>query len=107
MDSDLNALEARLNAHREILVSLLSEILISPEGAPELLRNLEQEVLLRDGAEDPGAEPSAGVGPGHEKGEAIRDILDTAKARAEALRRTASDLNQPNGFTEAMKESEP
>ncbi|MFN3501892.1 MAG: hypothetical protein ACK4ZJ_06510 [Allorhizobium sp.] len=106
MDSDLKTLEARLNAHREILVSLLSEILISPEGAPELLRNLEQEVLLRDGAEDPGVEPSAGIGRGHEKGEAIRDILDTAKARAEALRRTASDLNQPNGFTEALKEKE-
>ncbi|MDM7979262.1 MAG: hypothetical protein QUV71_02825 [Rhizobium sp.] len=104
MDSDLKTLEARLNAHREILVSLLSEILISPEGAPELLRNLEQEVLLRDGAEDPGAEPSAGIGRGHEKGEVIREILDTGKARAAALRRTVTDLNEPNGFTEAIKE---
>lgn len=104
MDSDFKMLEARLNAHREILVSLLSEILISPEGAAELLRNLEEEVLLRDGGEDPGAEPSAGIGRGHEKGEVIREILDTAKARAAALRRTVTDLNEPNGFTEAIKE---
>nr|WP_246780376.1 hypothetical protein [Rhizobium sp. AQ_MP] len=97
-------MEARLNAHREILISLLSETLTAPENAPELLRNLEQEVLLRDGSEDPGVETSAGVGRGHEKGEAIRDILDTAKARAAALLRTAPDLNSPNGFTEAMKE---
>lgn len=103
MDAELKSLEARLNAHREILVSLLSEIFTSPENVPQLLRNLEQEVLLRDGSEDPGVEPSAGVGRGHQKGEAIRDILDTAKERAAALRRASSDLNAPNGFTEALK----
>jgi hypothetical protein len=106
METDLKTLEARLNAHREILISLLSDILITPDQAPELLRNLEQEVLLRDGAEDPGAEPSAGIGRGHEKGEAIRDILETAKARASALRRASSDLDEPNGFTEALDKSD-
>ncbi len=30
MDTDVKMLEARLNAHREILISLLSERLISP-----------------------------------------------------------------------------
>ena len=69
-----------------------------PDRVPELLRNLEQEVLLRDGSEDPGVEPSAGIGRGHEKGEAIREILETAKARATALRRSSSDLGEPNGF---------
>lgn len=106
METDLKTLEARLNAHREILISLLSDILITPDQAPELLRNLEQEVLLRDGAEDPGAEPSAGIGRGHEKGEAIRDILETAKARASALRRASPDLGEPNGFTEALTKSD-
>lgn len=104
MESDLKTLEARLNAHREILIALLSDRLVSPEGSPELLRSLEQDVLLRDGSEDPGAEPSAGIGRGHETGEAIRDILDTAKARSAALMRISSDLNAPNGFTEALKE---
>lgn len=105
MDPDIKTLEARLNAHREILISLLSEFLLTPEGASELLRNLEQEVLLRDGSEDPGAEPSAGIGRGHEKGEAIREILETAKARATALRRGSPDLGEPNGFTEALKDN--
>ena len=104
MDGDLTTLEARLNAHREILISLLTEILTSPNQAPELLRNLEQEVLLRDGSEDPGAEPSAGVGRGHEKGEAIREILETATARASALQRSSTDLGEPNGFTQATNE---
>ncbi|THV17012.1 hypothetical protein [Rhizobium rhizophilum] len=104
MEHDLKTLEARLNAHREILVSLLSELLVQPDRVPELLRNLEQEVLLRDGSEDPGSEPSAGIGRGHEKGEAIREILDTAKARAAALRRSATDLGEPNGFTQALTE---
>jgi hypothetical protein len=104
METDLKTLEARLNAHREILISLLSELLVAPEGMPELLRNLEQETLLTDGSEDPGAEPSAGIGRGHEKGEAIREILNTAKARAAALKRTTSDLGEPNGYTQAMTE---
>lgn len=104
MDGDLKTLEARLNAHREILISLLTEILTSPNQAPELLRNLEQEVLLRDGSEDPGVEPSAGVGRGREKGEAIREILETAKARASALQRSSTDLGEPNGFTQATNE---
>ncbi len=56
---------------------------------------------MRDGSEDPGAEPSAGLGRGQETSEAIRDILDTATARAAALRRNARDLHAPNGFTEA------
>ena len=104
MNGDLKTLAARLNAHREILISLLTEILTSPNQAPELLRNLEQEVLLRDGSEDPGVEPSAGVGRGHEKGEAIREILETAKARASALQRSSTDLGEPNGFTQATNE---
>lgn len=102
MESELKTLEARLNAHREILISLLAELLVTPEGAPELLRNLEEEVLLRDGSEDPGAEQSAGTGRGHEKGEAIREILETAKDRVSALRRTSTDLGEANGFTRAL-----
>jgi hypothetical protein len=104
VENDMKLLEARINAHREILVSILSEVLATPDRVPELLRNLEQEVVLRDGSEDPGAEPSAGIGRGHEKGEAIREILETAKARAAALRRSSSDLGEPNGFTQALTE---
>ncbi|PYB77554.1 hypothetical protein [Rhizobium wuzhouense] len=87
MPDNAQTIEGRLNAHREILISLLTEALLVPGGPQHLLRNLEQEVLLRDGSEDPGATPSAGAGRGNEKSQEIREILDTAKERAEALRR--------------------
>jgi hypothetical protein len=87
MQHDTQMIEGRLNAHREILISLVTEALLAPHGANHLLRNLEQEVLLRDGSEDPGATPSAGLGRGNEKSQEIREILETAKERAEALRR--------------------
>jgi hypothetical protein len=87
MQHDIQMIEGRLNAHREILISLVTEALLAPGGANHLLRNLEQEVLLRDGSEDPGATPSAGLGRGNEKSQEIREILETARDRAEALRR--------------------
>ncbi|MDH4441465.1 MAG: hypothetical protein QE284_13890 [Rhizobium sp.] len=87
MQTENPTIEGRLNAHREILISLVTDALLAPGGSTHLLRNLEQEVQLRDGSEDPGATPSAGLGRGAERSEEIRDILDTAKARAEALRR--------------------
>ncbi len=87
MQIESQMIEGRLNAHREILISLVTEALLATDGSNHLLRNLEQEVMLRDGSEDPGATPSAGLGRGNEKSEEIRQILDTAKERAEALRR--------------------
>lgn len=89
MQNDAQTIEGRLNAHREILISLVAEALLTSGGSTNLMRNLEQEVLLRDGSEDPGATPSAGLGRGNEKSEAIREILDTAKERANALQRIA------------------
>lgn len=90
MQNDIQMIEGRLNAHREILISLVTEALLAPHGANHLLRNLEQEVLLPDGSEDPGATPSAGLGRGSEKSQEIREILETAKERAEALLRISS-----------------
>jgi hypothetical protein len=87
MQNDIPMIEGRLNAHREILISLVTEALLAPGGANHMLRNLEQEVLLRDGSEDPGATPSAGLGRGNEKSQEIREILQTAQERAAALRR--------------------
>lgn len=87
MQDNAQMTEGRLNAHREILISLVTEALLTPGGSPYLLRNLEQEVLLRDGSEDPGATPSAGLARGNEKSQEIREILETAKERAQALRR--------------------
>ena len=95
MQNDIQMIEGRLNAHREVLISLVTEALLAPVGSSHLLRNLEQEVLLRDGSEDPGATPSAGLGGGTEKSQEIREILDTAKERADALRR----ISRSNGNT--------
>lgn len=80
------AIEGRLNAQREVLIALVSHALLEPETGLALLRSLEEEVIAQDGAEDPGAQPSAGFARGNEKSTEIRDILDTAKARADAIK---------------------
>ncbi len=87
-------IEGRLNAHREILVSLLAAAIIGPEAVSALVRGLQEEVLPRDGAEDPGLTPSAGYASGAEKAEEIRAILSSASERAEALRRLAPKPSQ-------------
>lgn len=86
---DGQMIEGRLNAHREILISLLTSALLRPDSTLELLRSLEEEVMMRDGAEDPGLTPSAGLARGGEKSDEIRHILETARARADALSRHA------------------
>ncbi|PZU84378.1 MAG: hypothetical protein DI528_14500 [Shinella sp.] len=81
------AIEGRLNAHREILVSLLAAAMMSPEALTDMVRSLEQDVLTPDGAEDPGLTPSAGYASGVERSDEIREILVTARERAAALQR--------------------
>lgn len=80
-------IEGRLNAHREILVSLLAAAINGPEAVSGMVRSLGEEVLPKDGTEDPGLTPSAGYASGAEKAEEIRAILSAANDRAEALRR--------------------
>ncbi|MBW8283128.1 MAG: hypothetical protein K0M55_05965 [Rhizobium sp.] len=80
-------IEGRLNAHREILVSLIAAAMTGPEAFSGLVRSLGEDVLPRDGAEDPGLTPSAGFASGAEKAEEIRAILSAASDRAEALGR--------------------
>lgn len=80
-------IEGRLNAHREILVSLLAAAMNGPEAVSALVRSLGEDVLPKDGAEDPGLTPSAGYASGAEKADEIRAILSAASDRAEALRR--------------------
>lgn len=80
-------IEGRLNAHREILVSLLAAAINGPADISGMLRSLGEDVLPKDGAEDPGLTPSAGYASGAEKADEIRAILSAANDRAEALRR--------------------
>lgn len=80
-------IEGKLNAHREILVSLLAAAITGPEAVAGILDNLEQELLPTDGSEDPGLTPSAGYASGAEKSDEIRAILAAAKERAMAIER--------------------
>lgn len=80
-------IEGRLNAHREILVSLLAAAINGPEAVSAMVHSLGEDVLPKDGAEDPGLTPSAGYASGAEKADEIRAILSAANDRAEALRR--------------------
>lgn len=80
-------IEGRLNAHREILVSLLAAAINGPEAVSGMVRSLGEDALPKDGAEDPGLTPSAGYASGAEKADEIRAILSAANDRAEALRR--------------------
>lgn len=86
-DTARQEIEGRLNAHREILVSLLAAAINGPEAVSAIVLSLGEDVLPKDGAEDPGLTPSAGYASGAEKADEIRAILSAANARAEALRR--------------------
>ncbi|KPF42081.1 hypothetical protein [Rhizobium sp. AAP43] len=92
MESSAPTLEGRLNAQREILIALVAQVMLHPDAGPGLIRSLEEEVLAQDGSEDPGATPSAGLARTGEKSAEIREILETAKARASAIRRTADRI---------------
>lgn len=85
-------IEGKLNAHREILVSLLAAAMTGPDTVAGIVQNLEQELLPTDGSEDPGLTPSAGYASGAEKSEEIRAILDAARERAAALPRLAGKI---------------
>ncbi|MBA3042753.1 MAG: hypothetical protein KJ670_21245 [Alphaproteobacteria bacterium] len=88
-------IEGKLNAHREILVSLLAAAMIGPETVAGVVENLEQELLPTDGSEDPGLTPSAGYASGAEKSDEIRAILGAARERATAIQRLAGEM--PSG----------
>lgn len=80
-------IEGKLNAHREILVSLLAAVMMGPDTVAGIVQNLEQDVFPTDGAEDPGLTPSAGYASGAEKSDEIRAILAAARERASAIKR--------------------
>ena len=86
-------IEGKLNAHREILVSLLAAAITGPEAVAGILDNLEQELLPTDGSEDPGLTPSAGYASGAEKADEIRAIFGAAKERAVAINRLRGALS--------------
>jgi hypothetical protein len=83
MAMDARELEARLNAHREILIVLMSAML-ADGGHDALLDGLEQDAVFRNGEEDPGIVPTGAFAPEAQSADEIRRLLDAAKARARA-----------------------
>lgn len=76
-------LEARLNAHREILISLMASMMADAANT-KLFEGLQQEAVFRNGEEDPGIVPSHAFATEAQAADEIRRLLDAAKARAGA-----------------------
>lgn len=76
-------LEARLNAHREILISLMASMMADPSNA-SLFESLQQDALFLNGEEDPGIVPSRAYAAEAQAADEIGRLLDAARARARA-----------------------
>jgi hypothetical protein len=75
-------LEARLNAHREVLISLMASMLAEGRYA-SVFDELEQDAIFRDGEEDPGVVPSKAFASEAHAADEIARLLDAARARAQ------------------------
>lgn len=76
-------LEARLNAHREILILLMASMMADPSNA-SLFESLQQDALFLNGEEDPGIVPSRAYAAEAQAADEIGRLLDAARARARA-----------------------
>lgn len=76
-------LEARLNAHREILISLMAAMMADDRHA-KAFDELQQDAIFRDGEEDPGVVPSRAFASEAHAAEEIARLLEAARARASA-----------------------
>lgn len=74
-------MEARLNAHREVLISLMASM-IAEGRYRSVFDELEQDAIFRDGEEDPGVVPTKAFAPEAHAADEIGKLLAAAKARA-------------------------
>jgi len=79
------AVEARLNAYREVLISLLAA-LYPDERFAALIKSLEEDANFQNGHEDPGAEPGEAFAAEARIASEIRSLIDAAQARAGTTR---------------------
>ena len=77
-------MEARLNAHREVLISLMASMMAEGRHA-RVFDELEQDALFRDGEEDPGIVPSRAFASEAHAADEIARLLDAARARARVV----------------------
>jgi hypothetical protein len=76
-------LEGRINAHRRLLVELLSVVAAIPETRAALLAMARDNETVSDHEEDPGIEPDAAFAAQQIADDEIRAILQSAMARLE------------------------
>lgn len=76
-------LEGRINAHRRLLVELLSVIAAIPEARETLVAMARDNETVSDHEEDPGIEPDAAFAAQQIADDEIRAILKAAMARLE------------------------
>ncbi|MBX9458676.1 MAG: hypothetical protein KL863_22985 [Rhizobium sp.] len=81
---DTHELEARLNAHREVLISLMASMIAGGRHA-RVFEDLHQDAVFRDGEEDPGIVPSKAFASEAHGAEEIARLLEAARARAAHL----------------------
>jgi len=77
-------LEGRLNAHRELLIELLSAMIGGEVTITSLLQRLRDDATFKDNEEDPGVLPEGAFAIENSAAREVRSILDAARARAAA-----------------------
>jgi hypothetical protein len=74
-------IEGRINAHRRLLVELLSVVAAIPEAREALVAMARDNETVSDHEEDPGVEPDAAFAAQQIADDEIRAILKAAMAR--------------------------
>lgn len=82
--TDWAHLEGRTNAHRRLLVELLSVIAAIPEARAALVAMARENETVSDHEEDPGIEPDAAFAAQQIADNEIRAILKAAMARLDS-----------------------
>lgn len=81
--------EGRLNAHRKLLIALLSSLASDRSGRQLVEKLLTDSETVRDQEEDPGIEPDIGFAIQNIADEEALAIVRTAIARADAIERVS------------------
>jgi hypothetical protein len=79
-------LEGRINAHRRLLVELISVVAAIPEARAALVAMAQSTETVMDHEEDPGIEPDPAFAAQQIADDEIRGILAAAMARVETQR---------------------
>ena len=76
-------MEARLNAHREVLISLMASMMADGRHS-RVFDELQQDAVFSDGEEDPGIVPSKAFASEAHAADEIARLLEAARARVRA-----------------------